>query len=147
MSKGTKVSLEQAKRIAAKVVSELRKEGHTGRIEICGSIRRNKPMVGDFDILVECPERNGRFDKRICDGMEGQVYYAALDSWGAFQLFLTGSGRYNIIMRAKAKRKGLKLNRYGLWVRDSNTRLAGETEQSIYDAMSITFKAPEGRSI
>lgn len=49
MGGGTKIPREQALAVAKILVAEL--EPHCERIEICGSIRRQKPAVSDIEIL------------------------------------------------------------------------------------------------
>ena len=49
-------------------------------------------------------------------------------------------------MRSAAKRKGLKLNEYGLFDRDTNEYLGGATEEEIYDLLGRTYKPPEMRA-
>ena len=61
---------------------------------------------------------------------------------GATLMYATGPGGWNAMMRTKAKRMGMKLNRYGLWDVETGKHIAGRTEQSIYDAMDKTYKDP-----
>ena len=62
--------------------------------------------------------------------------------FGATLMYATGPGGWNAMMRTKAKRMGMKLNRYGLWDARTGDHIAGRSEQSIYDAMSKTYKDP-----
>ncbi len=64
-------------------------------------------------------------------------------SFGAMLLTMTGGKTNNIVMRAKAKKKGWKLNEYGLW--KGETRIAGKTEEEIYYKMGIAYKEPQLR--
>jgi hypothetical protein len=61
---------------------------------------------------------------------------------GATLMYATGPGGWNAMMRTKARRMGMKLNRYGLWDVETGKHIAGRTEQSIYDAMDKTYKDP-----
>ena len=61
---------------------------------------------------------------------------------GGTLLYATGPGGWNAMMRVKAKRRGLKLNRYGLFEVESGEKVAGKTEKSIFKAMGKAFKAP-----
>ncbi len=60
-------------------------------------------------------------------------------------LYFTGPAKANIIMRVKAKRKGLKLNEYGLWRADGALVPGLKTERDIYTALGIEYKEPAAR--
>lgn len=137
---------------------------------IAGSLRRGKDMVRDVDVVLQ-----GRFDEELIQaikdvanvvqggdrkirlvvpvpGMEGEeipglqidVVACEPDEFGACLLYLTGPHEFNIEMRAHAKAMGLKLNEKGLW-RDEE-RIAGATEQEIFDALGLQFTHPPGRT-
>jgi DNA polymerase (family 10) len=75
------------------------------------------------------------------------IYRTDMESFGAMMLFLTGPQQYNIIMRAKAKRKGMLLNQKGLYDRETRELIASETEEDIYNAIGLNYKDPELRGI
>ena len=83
----------------------------------------------------------------ILKGEQVDIYRTDPESLGAMMLYLTGPQEYNIIMRAKAKRKGMLLNQKGLYDRETREFIAGETEQDIYNAMELEYKPPELRGI
>ena len=56
------ITLSKAQRIAAHVVGELRP--FCKRIEIAGSIRRQRPEVGDIDLVIEPSDRPG-IERRV----------------------------------------------------------------------------------
>jgi DNA polymerase (family 10) len=56
---------------------------------------------------------------------------------------LTGSPRFNIWQRALAKRKGFRLNEYGLW--RENEWIAGRTEREIFDILGMKYYHPQER--
>lgn len=60
-------------------------------------------------------------------------------------LHYTGSYKFNIRVRAHAKKRGFKLNQYGLY--DNNNKLIVlRTESQILKYLGITYKAPSARS-
>jgi len=65
--------------------------------------------------------------------------------WGAGMLFLTGSQQFNIMMRAKAKKEDMILNRTGLYTRESKVKIAGRTEKSIFKMLGMDFVEPTAR--
>jgi DNA polymerase/3'-5' exonuclease PolX len=59
-------------------------------------------------------------------------------------MYFTGSKRFNIIMRLKAKKMGYKLNEYGLW--NGLVVVSGiTTERDIFKALDTPYVAPEDR--
>ena len=131
-----------------------------------GSLRRGRETVGDLDLLVTGPaatevlERFVRFPKveqvlghgenkaSAKVGREGlQVDVRALprESFGAGLQYFTGSKDHNVAIRTRAVKMGLKLSEYGLYRAADETRLAGETEESIYEALGLCWIPPELR--
>jgi DNA polymerase (family 10) len=156
--------LEEAKQIATRVRNLL--TPYCERIEIAGSIRREKPNVHDIDIvLIEKPESaliipstlasigtitlNGSKIKRLHYGeasIDIDIYIATPASWSTLLLIRTGSKENNIRLAMAAMRKGwqLKANGDGLF-NEQDERIAGDTEQSIYQALGIPYQEPQKR--
>lgn len=61
-------------------------------------------------------------------------------------LFATGSGGFNIMMRAQAKRRGMLLNQHGLYDRDG-TAIPLKNEHEIFERIGVTYKIPEEREL
>jgi len=137
---------------------------------ISGSIRRDKPMVGDIDLV--CTQELSLSDIQKIKGIKEiwsrgtkQIYFNYLSdnktilrsvnifiltdptSFGAFMLHTTGDNIFNIILRKKAKKKNLKLNQYGIYDIINNKKLAGETEQSIFNVLGMDYIIPKERNI
>ncbi len=130
----------------------------------CGSLRRMKETIGDIDILCTADDRNKvierfiRYPGTLSVIAEGdtrasiivrdnllQVDIRVVEpvSYGAALQYFTGSKDHNIKLRAIAKEKGLKINEYGIFKGD--IRIAGETEQQIYQILGMPFIPPEIR--
>ena len=62
------------------------------------------------------------------------------ESFGAALQYFTGSKQHNIRLREIAVKAGLKLNEYGLFKGDR--RIAGATEEEIYDKLGLDFVTP-----
>lgn len=60
-------------------------------------------------------------------------------------LHWTGSKSFNIRVRAHAKKKGYKLNQYGLFNKAGN-KIKASTEKEILSAIGVTYKPPELRN-
>ena len=148
--------LEQAQNIAwelVKVLGPLCEE-----LEVCGSIRRMKPTVGDIDLLV-VPKADFRkaFEaiggkvtsataKLTVQGMSVDVYFTDSSRWVPMLLFLTGSKEENIRLRSIAKSRGWKLSQYGLFD-EYGDRLDTELydEVGFYTLLGEPYKRPEDR--
>ncbi|MDQ1471540.1 MAG: polymerase, partial [Bryobacterales bacterium] len=70
------------------------------------------------------------------------------ESFGAAMQYFTGSKEHNVALRQRAIRMGFKLSEYGLFrAGDEGTevRVAGETEEGIYQALGLDWIPPELR--
>jgi DNA polymerase (family 10) len=65
------------------------------------------------------------------------------DSYGAALNYFTGSKDHNVALREIAVKKGYKLNEYGLF--KGKKRIAGRTEEEIYNALGMSYIEPEIR--
>ena len=126
-----------------------------------GSLRRGCETCGDLDILavgaaptvmeifVQYPgvERvlargDGKSSIRLPGGLQADLRLVPTESRGAAMQYFTGSKMHNIALRDLAIQRGLKLNEYGLFTVETDTRLAGETEASIYSALGLELIDP-----
>jgi len=145
MSKGNPIQLDTAEYLAEKWLAQYRLYcASDAQIYICGSIRRKEKMIRDIDILVIDAASHGTLQHGAkFEGVELNIYCVAPEHTGAGLLFLTGNAQFNITLRGLAKRKGMKLNRYGLY-RDGKL-IASETEEDIFQALGMDYVPPKGR--
>lgn len=137
------------------------------KLEFAGSYRRGRDTVGDLDCLVvsanfdevmdrlECfPERaetlargDTKMSIRLRQGLQVDLRVVPAESFGAALQYFTGSKDHNVILRGKAKDRGLKINEYGVYrVADGKeTYLAGATEKDVYGALDLPLFPPELR--
>ena len=128
-----------------------------------GSVRRRRDTVGDLDILASAAddapvaEKLMRYENvarvlargptrtavALRSGLQVDLRVVPPHSHGAALLYLTGSKAHNIALRTLAKRRGWKLNEYGLFA--GTRRIAGASEQEIYDKLGLAFIPPEMR--
>lgn len=137
------------------------------RVEIAGSVRRGKEMIGDLDLLCVAadgpaavqaftrlpPVRSvlGAGDTKasvLVDNPVGGEIQADLrvvpaESFGAAMQYFTGSKEHNVKLREMAVRRGWKLNEYGLFA-DADV-LAGSDEAGIYSKLGLPLIPPELR--
>jgi DNA polymerase (family 10) len=154
-----KTSLEEAQSVANRLVEALKP--FCSKVQISGSIRREKPEVGDIDLVVIPSELEDFITKvkEIIDfdyggtkkifGLFGErpinIFLSDEDSFGACLYQTTGPAMYNIRQRARVKKLGYKLNEYGLFNAETGEKLAGNTEESIFEFLDWNFKEPISR--
>ena len=158
--------LDIAEDFGAPLVEWVRGIDGVGKAEIAGSYRRRKETVGDLDIVA-----TGDAGKKIIDrftdydeidrvassgstrstvtlrsGLQVDLRVVPEASWGAAMHYFTGSRSHNIALRRRAQARGLKFNEYGLF--DGRKRIAGATEEEVYEALGLPWIDPvlrEGR--
>lgn len=71
------------------------------------------------------------------------VYFATEEIWATLLLIRTGSKKSNIRLATAAKRKDWRLAASGDGLfNEDNERIAGDTEQSIFEALGIHYLEP-----
>jgi len=150
--------------VAVDVVESLKKTEDIEKISIAGSLRRKKETIGDIDILVVSsqPEKimnsftglenvkkilvKGRTKTSvIINDIHTDLRVVPRESFGSALQYFTGSKEHNIKIRKIASDKGMKISEYGVFDRKTNKRLAGETEEEVYNALSMAYIEPELR--
>ena len=163
--------LNVADTAAREIVASLAGIAGIEAVTVAGSLRRGKETIGDIDLLVTGPGAAVALDRiaaypRVYEvlgrgpnktsvklGREGlQVDVRALDSgtFGAALQYFTGSKEHSVALRQRAIRMGFKLSEYGLFRIDPNTgaddtRVAGATEEEVYNALGLDWIPPELR--
>lgn len=130
-----------------------------------GSIRRRKETVGDIDILASSRDQMRAMDvfthlpvvQEVLlvgptkssiltrENLQVDLRVVAPEEFGSALQHFTGSKAHNIAMRDRAIALGYKLNEYGLFRLDNQKRVAGRTEQEIYEALGLLWIPPELR--
>ncbi|VAW79880.1 DNA polymerase X [hydrothermal vent metagenome] len=155
--------LAVAGRYAESLVAYLRTAAGVRQVEVAGSYRRCRETVGDLDILVIA--RQGRsviehfvsYDEvenilssgstrasvTLRSGLQVDLRVVPAASYGAALYYFTGSRSHNIAVRRIAQRKGLKINEYGVF--RGKKRIAGKTEEEVFESIGLPFIPPELR--
>ncbi len=164
-----RISLYSAREAADWFVRELKKISAVKKIEVAGSLRRKRETVKDIDILVtsSSPEKvinafvalprvreviaKGETKASlISDEHDMQVDVRVVDDseFGSALVYFTGSKQFNIKLRQKAIKKGLKINEYGVFSLDARgreKRQAGKSEKEVFKVLGLEYVPPEMR--
>lgn len=154
------MDLERAKAIADQIIKRLKP--YCSRIEVAGSVRRKKPIVKDIDIVLIAsdlwklsheisglgPSRlgGGKLKRIIYNGVQLDFYFATPETWATLLLIRTGSKENNIRLATLAKKRGWHLAASGDGLfNEKGERIAGDSEESIYEALGLSWQRPEER--
>ena len=155
------MELKRAQAMATAIITRL--SPYCRRIEVAGSIRRKKDLVNDIDLVLipsdlwklyaelksmgEMKADGDKLKRLVVNGTQVDVYFATEETWATLYLVKTGSKESNIRLATRAKKMGLQLKANGEGLIDQDgRRLAGNTEQSIFEALGIPYLPPERRS-
>ena len=160
----------------AEVAESLREKvaPHCHRIEIAGSIRRQKPLVGDIELVAlpiwpknllgEVLEagpsvldsffqsvglklgRNGpKYNNFVYGAFKVDLYTPPVNFWGVRLVLSTGSREFNIWMVDKAMRsRGFRMSDGKVWDNGGCVRRVPE-EQDLFNLLEMPFIPPEDR--
>jgi len=156
---------------ADKIAGELRSHMSTcdaiDQFDFAGSYRRGKETVGDLDMLVVSSNSEQVMDHfasfprvqeiiargetkmsvRLKTSFQIDLRVVSEDSFGAAYQYFTGSQAHNVQLRGLARKRGLKINEYGLFQvgEEGDVYIAGKTEEDLYAALDLPLFAPELR--
>jgi DNA polymerase (family X) len=158
--------LPDAHDAAAALLSHLREAAPDAAIDPVGSLRRGCETCGDLDLLAAgAPQTlidtfvEYRLVERVLGmgetkssvllqgGFQADLRLVSTDSRGAALQYFTGSKAHNIALRDRAIGLGFKLNEYGLFRIADDVRVAGSTEEDIYEALGLAWVPPELREM
>jgi DNA polymerase (family 10) len=165
--------LGDARPLADRIVATLGEHESVEAVETAGSIRRWTPTVGDVDVLVASEDGetivevftevggvdtvlqagSSKASVRI-RGVQIDLRVVAPDQFGSALQYFTGSKEHNVELRNYALDRDISLNEYGAYdvsaldadaAPQSGTKLAGETEESMYEVLDLAWIPPELR--
>ena len=165
--------LDEATEIAEPMYNFLKGQQGVEAIEIAGSLRRAKETIGDVDILIGADEQHitelfdtfvdhelvvevlGRGETkssiRTENGRQVDLRIVTPEQFPAALMYFTGSKEHNVVLRQRARERGLSLNEYGLFQLDDegNTDfdkpIEYSSEADIYEQLDLHFIPPELR--
>ena len=167
--------LGNARPVADRLLEAMRDTSVVQQAEVAGSIRRWRPTIGDVDLLVaadpddaedavdafidladeEMQSGTTKASVRL-DGQQADLRVVAPNEFGSALQYFTGSKEHNVQLRNYALDRGISLNEYGAFdvsdpdvdpgdARDAGERLAGDTEESMYEVLELPWMPPEIR--
>ena len=163
--KDRRTPIQQAMPIARELVEALEALPQVRRATYCGSLRRFRETIGDIDIVAAAndplPVMDAFLAFPIVDevighgetkssvltaaGLQIDLRVVAPSQYGAATLYFTGSKQHNIELRQRAIERGWTLNEYALADVESGAVISSRTEKSIYNALDLSYVAPELR--
>ncbi|MBU1151628.1 DNA polymerase/3'-5' exonuclease PolX [Patescibacteria group bacterium] len=158
-----RILISVAKREAVQIIEYMKKMSGIDQISYAGSLRRIKESIGDIDILVTAKDhaevmahflKYPGVNKVVNEGPTKSTVFLEIgvdcdlrvvddESFGAALHYFTGSKAHNIRIRDIAKKKGLKVNEYGVF--DGERKVGGVSEEEIFAAVGLPFMPPELR--
>jgi len=162
------LDLKEAERIAAHVKEAV--GPLCDRIEVAGSIRRQKSKVHDVDFVVvakndaEWQKINEKLKnlkaKPNCSGnsvikaflpcqnglFQVDFYRAKPQTFGIYLLVRTGSADHNVWLAGYAISKGMRIKYSEGLIKEGNV-IAGETEKGVFEALGLPCPLPSEREI
>ncbi|MDX1618438.1 MAG: DNA polymerase/3'-5' exonuclease PolX [Balneolaceae bacterium] len=165
--------LDEAREVADKMYDFLKGLQGIREIEVAGSLRRSNETIGDIDILIGAEKNHipsifdafvdhelaveilGRGETkssiRTREGRQVDLRVVKPEEFPAALLYFTGSKEHNVVMRQRARQRGMSLNEYGLFKlngqgeTDFDRPVEYDSESDIYGHLDLNFIPPELR--
>jgi len=163
--------LDDAQAVAQIILDALQKHPDVRQISVCGSLRRNKEVVRDVDVLVGVANASrlelgalsimdafvklpgvvrvlGKGETKSSvlfhKGMQADLRVVLEEQFPFALHYFTGSKEHNIVMRQRAQALDLKLNEYGLFKEDG-TSIPCKDEPALFATLGLSYIPPELR--
>lgn len=148
---------------ARRLVNILSEDPSVIRIDIAGSLRRCKEVVKDVDIIASSADPESLMNRFVGDeyvaevtghgetkssvvlrsGIGADLRVVSDEQYPFALAHFTGSKEHNVVMRQRAKERGLKLNEFGLFEGDVSRDC--RSEKDIFSALDLPYIQPELR--
>lgn len=162
--------LSNALLVAEPILECLRQHPDVIRCSTAGSVRRSKEIIGDIDFVVSSKNpaamieyftslegvlnviAKGETKASVIlqGGIQSDLRVVSDTEYPFAQMYFTGSKEHNIVMRQRAIQRGLRLNEYGLFRSEEETRdpklaVPCRTEEEIFQKLDLAYIPPEIR--
>lgn len=170
---GERCRLDEALAIAEPIYDFVKNLDGVVEAEIAGSLRRFRETIGDIDLMVAADPNDadsifdafvdhelvvevlGRGDTkssvRTETGRQVDLRIVKPNEFPAALMYFTGSKEHNIVLRQRARDRGMALNEYGLFKlteekeTDFDQPVDTSSEADIYQKLDLNFILPEHR--
>lgn len=162
--------LSDALLAAEPLLESLRSHPEVVRCSAAGSLRRNREIIGDIDLLASS-KKPAEVIEFFCSqpgiikvtargetkasvilegGLQSDLRVVSDKEFPAALMYFTGNKEHNIVMRQRAIARGLRLNEYGLFkskeeTRDPKLLVPCKTEEEIFGKLDLPYVEPEMR--
>jgi DNA polymerase (family X) len=162
--------LSDALQAAEPLLESLRNHPAVIRCSGAGSMRRNKEIIGDIDLLASS-KKPAEVIEFFCSqpgiikvtargetkasvilegGLQSDLRVVSDGEFPAALMYFTGNKDHNIVMRQRAIARGLRLNEYGLFkskeeTRDPKLLVPCKSEEEIFAKLDLPYIEPELR--
>src|SRR5215469_16121857 len=155
---------------AEPLLESLRQHPDVIRCSAAGSLRRNKEIIGDVDLLASskkpaeviaffCSQpavikvtAKGETKASVIleGGLQSDLRVVSDKEFPFALMYFTGNKEHNIVMRQRAIARGLRLNEYGLFKSKEETRdpallVPCQSEEEIFGKLDLPYIEPELR--
>ncbi len=162
--------LSDALLVAEPLLENLRRHPDVIRCSAAGSLRRQREVIGDIDLLVSSKHpadviefftsqpgilkvlAKGETKASVLleGGIQSDLRVVGDAEFPFALLYFTGNKEHNIVMRQRAIDRGLRLNEYGLFrskeeTRDPKLLVRCQTEEEIFQELGLHYLPPEMR--
>ncbi|WP_372370767.1 DNA polymerase/3'-5' exonuclease PolX [Candidatus Uabimicrobium sp. HlEnr_7] len=147
-----------------KIMAYMRECNCIDKLEIAGSLRRRKEITKDIDMLVVASDSEtvmqhfvsypqvekiiGHGQKKssiqLRKGLQVDLRVVEEHQFAFALMYFTGSKEHNTQMRSIAKKRGLKLNEYGLF-NDKEESSTCSSEEDVFLSLGLQYVIPELR--
>jgi len=162
--------LSEALPLAEELLEALRLHPEVIRCSAAGSLRRYREVIGDIDLVAsaKAPERvldafvrqpgalrtiakgDTKASLLLAGGIQCDLRVVSDAEYPSALLYFTGSKEHNIALRQRAIDRGLRLNEYGLFrsqveTREARLRAPCQTEEALFQQLGLHYIPPELR--
>jgi DNA polymerase (family 10) len=155
---------------AEPILESLRAHPDVIRCSTAGSLRRFKEVIGDIDFLVSSKQPQAiieyftqqegilsvtakgdtKASVMLTGGIQADLRVVSDSEFPYALMYFTGSKEHNIVMRQRSIQRGWRLNEYGLFKSDVETRdpkllIACKTEEEVFEKLGLAYVPPELR--
>src|SRR3954447_16726290 len=160
-----RILLSKALPVAEEIVTALREDPVSDRVEVAGSLRRLGDSAKDIDIIatasdpaaliarlreleiVDSVAQSGDAGARVVthSGMKIDLRVVAPDQFGNVLQHFTGSKAHNVQLREAMVRRGLHISEYGVLDDETGETAECASEEEVYERLGYAWIPPELR--